>query len=94
MVNIFIWLFVCIPTASYSPFPLESAGSAYSSYSSGYTSGYSTGYGGGYGDSSSLTQSKKNIVIKMIETKDGRVVSESSEIVQDWVESVLSTSAL
>ncbi|KAG7323179.1 hypothetical protein KOW79_012881 [Hemibagrus wyckioides] len=69
-------------STSYSSFPMETAGSAYSSYSSGYSSGYSTGYGGGYGDSSS-TQSKKNIVIKMIETKDGRVVSESSEIVQD-----------
>lgn len=72
---------------------MESAGSAYSSYSSGYSSGYSAGYGGGFGDSTS-TQSKKNIVIKMIETKDGRVVSESSEIVQDWMESALSTSAL
>ncbi|MCI4387535.1 hypothetical protein PGIGA_G00075330 [Pangasianodon gigas] len=69
-------------STSYSSFPMESAGSAYSSYSSGYSSGYSTGYGGGFGDSST-TQSKKNIVIKMIETKDGRVVSESSEIVQD-----------
>ncbi|KAI5612370.1 keratin, type II cytoskeletal 8 [Silurus asotus] len=70
-------------SSSYSPFPMESAGSGYSSYSSGYSSGYSGGYGGGFSDSSSTTQSKKNIVIKMIETKDGRVVSESSEIVQD-----------
>ncbi|XP_053542306.1 keratin, type II cytoskeletal 8 [Ictalurus punctatus] len=69
-------------SSGYTPFPMESAGSAYSSYSSGYSSGYSAGYSGGFGDSSS-TQSKKNIVIKMIETKDGRVVSESSEIVQD-----------
>lgn len=87
-------MFVCfIPVAGYSSFPMETAGSAYSSYSSGYSSGYSTGYGGGYGDSSS-TQSKKNIVIKMIETKDGRVVSESSEIVQDWVKSAFSISAV
>lgn len=79
----FICVFVCIPVASYSSFPMESAGSAYSSYSSGYGGGFTTGYGGGFGDSSVSTQSKKNIVIKMIETKDGRVVSESSEIVQD-----------
>uniref|UniRef100_A0A8B9KRP6 Keratin 5 n=1 Tax=Astyanax mexicanus TaxID=7994 RepID=A0A8B9KRP6_ASTMX len=82
---------------SYSSFPMESAGSAYSSYSSGYSSGFSGGYGGsysggyssgsgyggsGYGDSTT-TQSKKSVVIKMIETKDGKVVSESSEVVQD-----------
>uniref|UniRef100_A0AAY4BNU5 IF rod domain-containing protein n=1 Tax=Denticeps clupeoides TaxID=299321 RepID=A0AAY4BNU5_9TELE len=42
--------------------------------------GYSSG--SGYGDSG-LTQNKKSVVIKMIETKDGRVVSESSEVVQD-----------
>ncbi|KAJ4934955.1 hypothetical protein JOQ06_007735 [Pogonophryne albipinna] len=35
--------------------------------------------GGGY----TTTQSKKNVVIKMIETKDGRVVSESSEVIED-----------
>ncbi|XP_017539010.1 keratin, type II cytoskeletal 8 [Pygocentrus nattereri] len=83
-------------STSYSSFPMESAGSAYSSYSSGYSSGYSGGYGGGYGGyssgsgyggsgygDSSITQSKKSVVIKMIETKDGKVVSESSEVVQD-----------
>ncbi|KAG9269457.1 keratin, type II cytoskeletal 8 [Astyanax mexicanus] len=84
-------------STSYSSFPMESAGSAYSSYSSGYSSGFSGGYGGsysggyssgsgyggsGYGDSTT-TQSKKSVVIKMIETKDGKVVSESSEVVQD-----------
>ncbi|XP_076839691.1 keratin, type II cytoskeletal 8 [Brachyhypopomus gauderio] len=80
-------------SSSYSSFPMESASSGYSSnYSSGYSSGYSGGYGyggstsggygGGYGDSS-LTQTKKSVVIKMIETKDGKVVSESSEVVQD-----------
>ncbi|KAI4873779.1 hypothetical protein NFI96_010629 [Prochilodus magdalenae] len=79
-------------STSYSSFPMESAGSGYSSYSSGYSSGFSSGYGGGYGGSyssgsgygdSSITQSKKSVVIKMIETKDGKVVSESSEVVQD-----------
>lgn len=61
-----------------------------SSYSSGYSSGYGSGYGsgvGGFSGSSAggygTTQSKKNVVIKMIETKDGRVVSESSEVIED-----------
>uniref|UniRef100_A0A7N6ANU6 IF rod domain-containing protein n=1 Tax=Anabas testudineus TaxID=64144 RepID=A0A7N6ANU6_ANATE len=62
-----------------------------SSYSSGYSSGFSSGYGssglGGFSSGSaggySTTQSKKNVVIKMIETKDGRVVSESSEVIED-----------
>lgn len=72
---------------------MESASSGYSSYSSGYTSGLSSGYGGGYssgagyssgsGYGDSITQTKKSVVIKMIETKDGKVVSESSEVVQD-----------
>lgn len=64
---------------------MESAGSAYSSYSSGYSSRYGGGgysSGSGYGDSG-ISQSKKSVVIKMIETKDGKVVSESSEVVQD-----------
>ncbi|KAK1801644.1 hypothetical protein P4O66_022285 [Electrophorus voltai] len=78
-------------STSYSSFPMESAGSAYSSYSGGYSGGFSSGYGsgggssyvsGGYGDSG-LAQTKKSVVIKMIETKDGKVVSESSEVVQD-----------
>ncbi|KAM4610508.1 keratin, type II cytoskeletal 8 [Polymixia lowei] len=50
--------------------------------SSGY-GGFSGGSGGGYGGSSSTTQTKKSVVIKMIETKDGKVVSESSEVVED-----------
>ncbi|XP_057686070.1 keratin, type II cytoskeletal 8-like [Corythoichthys intestinalis] len=65
--------------------------SSYSSYSSGGgygSSGYSSGgYGSGgsgfSGGSGYSTQSKKNVVIKMIETKDGRVVSESSEVIED-----------
>ncbi|XP_072222630.1 keratin, type II cytoskeletal 8 [Leuresthes tenuis] len=50
--------------------------------SGGFSSGgfsSSSGSAGGY----STTQSKKNVVIKMIETKDGRVVSESSEVIED-----------
>ncbi|KAK9953742.1 hypothetical protein ABG768_015869 [Culter alburnus] len=63
-----------------------SSGAGYSSgggYSSGagYSSGGGYSSGSGYGDS--ITQTKKSVVIKMIETKDGKVVSESSEVVQD-----------
>lgn len=70
---------------------MESASSTYSSYSSSnYGGGYSGGYGGGYSGGystgygpSDISQSKKSMVIKMIETKDGKVVSESSEVIQD-----------
>uniref|UniRef100_H3CJL2 Keratin 8 n=2 Tax=Tetraodon nigroviridis TaxID=99883 RepID=H3CJL2_TETNG len=70
-------------SSSYGGFPMDSLKSGYSSsYSSGFSSGYGSGSGfsGGSGYSS---QSKKNVVIKMIETKDGRVVSESSEVIED-----------
>lgn len=73
--------------SSYSSGLSSGYGGGYSSggYSSGgYSSGgYSGGYssGSGYGDT--VSQTKKSVVIKMIETKDGRVVSESSEVVQD-----------
>uniref|UniRef100_A0A1A7YN64 Keratin 5 n=1 Tax=Iconisemion striatum TaxID=60296 RepID=A0A1A7YN64_9TELE len=86
-------------STSYSGFPADSLKSSYSSsYSSGFGSGYGSGlggYGGGYssggfssgsgsaGGYSTTTQTKKNVVIKMIETKDGRVVSESSDIIED-----------
>ncbi|XP_049436179.1 keratin, type II cytoskeletal 8 [Epinephelus fuscoguttatus] len=86
-------------STSYGGFPMDSIKSSYSSsVSSGYGgSAYGSGYGGSaYGGSSmtgfsggssggytTTTQTKKNVVIKMIETKDGRVVSESSEIVED-----------
>lgn len=85
-----------LPAASYSGFPMDSLKTSYSgSYSSGGygSSGYSSGgySSGGYGSSSGgfsggsnySVQSKKNVVIKMIETKDGRVVSESSEVIED-----------
>ncbi|XP_060914559.1 keratin, type II cytoskeletal 8-like isoform X4 [Labrus mixtus] len=71
-------------STSYGGFPTDSMKSSYSSnYSSGYGSG---GYGGGSSSNSggySTTQSKKNVVIKMIETRDGKVVSESSEVIED-----------
>uniref|UniRef100_A0A673ZIW4 Keratin 5 n=1 Tax=Salmo trutta TaxID=8032 RepID=A0A673ZIW4_SALTR len=58
-------------------------------YGSGYGGGYSgsnyssgSGYGGG-STSNVTTQNKKSVVIKMIETKDGKVVSETSEVVDD-----------
>lgn len=70
---------------------MDSLKSSYASsnYSSGgYGGGYSSGgYGsGGFSSGSgysTTTQTKKNVVIKMIETKDGRVVSESSEVIED-----------
>ncbi|XP_035244672.1 intermediate filament protein ON3-like [Anguilla rostrata] len=114
---------------NYSSFPMESARTSYSSYSSGYGGGYGGGYGKGTGggssfssgtgsgvsmssgtgggvrissgtgggvsisggiggdidgdDYSTITQSKKSLVIKMIETKDGEVVSESSDVIED-----------
>ncbi|XP_070824371.1 keratin, type II cytoskeletal 8 [Chaetodon trifascialis] len=78
-------------STSYGGFPMDAMKSGYSStsYSSGYSSGYGSGAGygssmGGFSGSSGYnTQSKKNVVIKMIETKDGRVVSESSEVIED-----------
>uniref|UniRef100_A0A1A8Q8D9 Keratin 5 n=1 Tax=Nothobranchius rachovii TaxID=451742 RepID=A0A1A8Q8D9_9TELE len=67
--------------------------SGYGSGLGGYGGGYSSGgfsSGGGFSSSSgsaggynTTTQTKKNVVIKMIETKDGRVVSESSDIIED-----------
>ncbi|XP_044066263.1 keratin, type II cytoskeletal 8 [Siniperca chuatsi] len=83
-------------STSYGGFPMDTMKSSYSGgYSSGFSSGYGSGYGsnlggfsggssGGYSSGGySTTQSKKNVVIKMIETKDGRVVSESSEVIED-----------
>ncbi|KAG7520961.1 keratin, type II cytoskeletal 8-like [Solea senegalensis] len=68
----------------YSSGGYSSGGGGYSS-GGGYGSGSSSGGMGFSGGSSggSYTQSKKNVVIKMIETKDGRVVSESSEVIED-----------
>lgn len=79
-----------LPAASYGGFPMDNLKTSYSGTytSSGYGSGgYGSGYGsstGGYSSGGSYsTQTKKNVVIKMIETKDGRVVSESSEVIED-----------
>lgn len=78
-------------STSYSGYPMDTMKSSYSAgYSSGFSGGYGSGYGsklGGFSSGSgggySTTQTKKNVVIKMIETKDGRVVSESSEVIED-----------
>uniref|UniRef100_A0A8D2ZX79 Keratin 8 n=1 Tax=Scophthalmus maximus TaxID=52904 RepID=A0A8D2ZX79_SCOMX len=85
--------------SSYSSGYSSGYGGGYGGFSSGSAGGFSGGYGssagGGYGSAggyssgstgggySTTTQSKKNVVIKMIETKDGRVVSESSEVIED-----------
>ncbi|CAN9515864.1 unnamed protein product [Ophioblennius macclurei] len=77
--------------SSYSSSNYSSAGGYGSGYSSGgYGGGYSSSIGGfsgsssgGYGGSGTMTQSKKSVVIKMIETKDGKVVSESSDVIED-----------
>jgi len=65
-----------------------SGGSMSGGYSSGgggggYSSGAGFSSGSTGGGSYSTSQSKKNVVIKMIETRDGRVVSESSEVIED-----------
>ncbi|XP_041095251.1 keratin, type II cytoskeletal 8-like [Polyodon spathula] len=70
-----------LPATNYS-YPLESS-SMSQSYSSGFSSGYGSGYrgssmGGGY-----TTGSKKTILVKKIETLNGSVVSEDSEIIRD-----------
>uniref|UniRef100_A0A1A8QUS9 Keratin 5 n=1 Tax=Nothobranchius rachovii TaxID=451742 RepID=A0A1A8QUS9_9TELE len=79
--------------SSYSSGYSSGYGSGYGSGLGGYGGGYSSGgfsSGGGFSSSSgsaggynTTTQTKKNVVIKMIETKDGRVVSESSDIIED-----------
>ncbi|XP_068606602.1 keratin, type II cytoskeletal 8-like [Brachionichthys hirsutus] len=78
---------------SYGGYPTESMKSSYSNtYSSGYSGGYGGGYGSGFSSSGfsgsssggyATSQPKKNVVIKMIETRDGVVLSESSEVVED-----------
>ncbi|XP_049335749.1 keratin, type II cytoskeletal 8-like [Astyanax mexicanus] len=82
---------------SYSSLPLESAKSAYNSYSSSsYSNGFSSACSGGSSSSSSsssgygtnsysdssASQMKKSVV-KMIKTKCGKFVSDSSEVIQD-----------
>ncbi|KAG9352974.1 hypothetical protein JZ751_017550 [Albula glossodonta] len=58
-----------------------------SSSGSGIGSGsvrISSGIGSGVdNDYSTITQTKKSILVKMIETKDGEVVSESSDVIED-----------
>ncbi|MEE6508790.1 hypothetical protein FKM82_022913 [Ascaphus truei] len=68
-------------------------GSGYSSgLGSGYSSGFGSGYGGGISSSNSMysgnlsfspmetSRTKRSILVKTVETKDGRVLSESSDI--------------
>ncbi|XP_034028075.1 keratin, type II cytoskeletal 8 [Thalassophryne amazonica] len=78
-------------SSSYGGMPLESMRSTYSSgvssgfggYSGGGGYSYSSGSGySGYGPSTT-SQTKRNVVVKMIETRDGRVVSESSEVIDE-----------
>uniref|UniRef100_A0A3B4BC47 IF rod domain-containing protein n=1 Tax=Periophthalmus magnuspinnatus TaxID=409849 RepID=A0A3B4BC47_9GOBI len=57
----------------------SSGGYSSGGFGGGYGGGFSSGSGSGY----SSAQSKKNVVIKMIETRDGKVVSESSEVIED-----------
>ncbi|KAJ8258181.1 hypothetical protein GJAV_G00194060 [Gymnothorax javanicus] len=68
-------------TPNYSSIPMESAGMSYSAYGGGYPGYSSVGYSAGSGHGS--IKNKKSVVIKTIETKNGRVVSESSEVMQD-----------
>ncbi|XP_053564304.1 keratin, type II cytoskeletal 8 [Bombina bombina] len=78
-------------TTGYSGVSSSYSGGLSSAYggSSGYgSSGYGSGLGGGYGlYSSSVSSSpletsrtKRSIVVKTVETKDGRVLSESSDV--------------
>ncbi|MEQ2304049.1 Keratin, type II cytoskeletal 8, partial [Ameca splendens] len=65
---------------SYRGTPMDRMKSSYSS--GGYGSSlddFSSGSSGGY----STTQSKKNLIVKTIETNDGKVVSETSKVIDD-----------
>ncbi|KAM4794610.1 keratin, type II cytoskeletal 8-like [Rhinophrynus dorsalis] len=71
---------------------IQTKTTGYSGVSSGYSGGLSSGYGSGMGGgysvySSNLSSSpletsrtKRSIVVKTVETKDGRVLSESSDV--------------
>ncbi|KAG8585239.1 hypothetical protein GDO81_004941 [Engystomops pustulosus] len=72
---------------------IQTKTTGYSGVSSGYSGGLSSGFGGGlsggYGGSYSYSSSstpletsrtKRSIVVKTVETKDGRVLSESSDV--------------
>uniref|UniRef100_A0A3B4BDH8 IF rod domain-containing protein n=1 Tax=Periophthalmus magnuspinnatus TaxID=409849 RepID=A0A3B4BDH8_9GOBI len=68
-----------ISSGGYSSGGYSSGGYSSGGFGGGYGGGFSSGSGSGY----SSAQSKKNVVIKMIETRDGKVVSESSEVIED-----------
>ncbi|KAM3935094.1 keratin, type II cytoskeletal 8 [Leptodactylus fuscus] len=72
---------------------IQTKTTGYSGVSSGYSGGLSSGFGGGigggyggsyvYSSSSSpleTSRTKRSIVVKTVETKDGRVLSESSDV--------------
>ncbi|XP_014838519.1 PREDICTED: keratin, type II cytoskeletal 8-like [Poecilia mexicana] len=64
-------------STSYGGGPMDSMSG---SYSSGYSSYSSGGYGSSAGGYSTTT--KKNVIVKTIETNDGKLVSESSNIIE------------
>ncbi|MEQ2178827.1 Keratin, type II cytoskeletal 8 [Goodea atripinnis] len=65
---------------SYSGIPMDRMKSSYSSGGYGSSLGdFSSGSSGSY----STTQSKKNLIVKTIETNDGKVVSETSKVIDD-----------
>ncbi|KAJ8260062.1 hypothetical protein GJAV_G00176640 [Gymnothorax javanicus] len=60
-------------------------GSMRISSGTGGGAGISSGIGGGADniDFNTITQTKKSILVKVVETKDGEVVSESSDVIED-----------
>ncbi|KAM9320725.1 keratin, type II cytoskeletal 8 [Gastrophryne carolinensis] len=74
-------------TTGYSGVNSSYSGGLQSGFSGGYSSGLGSGLGGSYVYSSNVSSSpletsrtKRSIVVKTVETKDGRVLSESSDI--------------
>ncbi|XP_040196559.1 keratin, type II cytoskeletal 8-like [Rana temporaria] len=78
-------------TTGYSGVSSAYSGGLQSGFSGGYGGGYSSGLGSGMGGNYSYASSvnsspletsrtKRSIVVKTVETKDGRVLSESSDI--------------
>ncbi|XP_054904375.1 keratin, type II cytoskeletal 8-like [Poeciliopsis prolifica] len=65
-------------STSYSGVPMDSMSGSYSSGYGSYSSGgYSSSSAGGYS-----TTTKKNVIVKSIETSDGKLVSESTNIIE------------
>ncbi|KAM4557413.1 keratin, type II cytoskeletal 8-like [Fundulus diaphanus] len=73
-------------SSNYSGFPMDRMkkySSGYSSYSSAGDGSGLDSFSSGSASSYSMTQNQKNVIIKTIETSDGKVVSESSEVIGD-----------